>query len=221
MIMAAIQYPNSGSTLSYPGSGAGKNKTSTAISTNIIIQYDSPAGRIPIGAIQDINFTEARTIHMVYEIGTDGAIDSVPQSSTKITGTCRRVRFDGARITEAFGRGFLHVSAQSYPFDIVITDTSKQNTNSQIITVVKNVWINNLTQTFNAENWIITDSMNFEAEYIFSYRAGGENAASGGERPIPISKIDRERAADRGQDGRRGSLDVSGLIDLGSDGKLF
>src|SRR6266404_6941053 len=95
------QAPNTNSTLSLPN---GTNKTSTAISTNIIILVNNTA----VGAVQSLAISERRPIKMVDEVGTDGHVDSVPNQSTNITGSCQRVRFDRLRITEAFGRGFLH-----------------------------------------------------------------------------------------------------------------
>jgi hypothetical protein len=147
--------PNTGSTLgldSTPGNATGVNKTSTAISTNILILVNNKA----VGAVQSISINEARTITAVKEVGTDGIIDSVPTSSTTISGSCTRIRFDKLRISEAFGRNFIHVASQVYPFDIVILDKQKRNTGDQISTVIKNVWINSIAYTYTADNWIIS-----------------------------------------------------------------
>ena len=76
--------PNAKSTLTFPG---GQNKTSTAISTNIIIAVLSPGaagGYTPVGAVQNMHITESRSIKMIDEVGTDGHIDSVPNQSTNI-----------------------------------------------------------------------------------------------------------------------------------------
>lgn len=215
------QAANTNSTLTFPG---GQNKTSTAISTNIIITVRSSNGtNIPVGAIQQMRVQESRTIHMVDEIGTDGHIDSVPMKSTDIKGSCQRVRFDRLRVAEAFSRGFIHVSSQAYPFDIVIFDKQKLAQGQQISTVIKNVWISDISTTYNADNWIITDDMSWEAETVFSVLNNGSGApvAQGGEIGLPFSNIPIERLTDTGANGRRGSLDTPGLIDLGSDGTLF
>jgi hypothetical protein len=228
--------PNTSSTLTLPN---GVNKTSTALSTNIIILVNNTA----VGAIQSMAISEKRQIKMVDEVGTDGHIDSAPISSTNITGTCQRIRFDRLRITEAFSRGFLHAASQVYPFDIVILDKQKRDQGSQISTVIKNVWISGLDYTYQANDWIITDSMQWEAENIFSILNGGSSpipggvpAAVGGERgilhmgagPNGILNITSgdgivniEQLTDTGSNGRRGSLDASGLIDIGSSGNLF
>jgi hypothetical protein len=217
---------NTGSTLTFPG---GQNKTSTAISTNIIITVRSANGaNIPVGAIQTMTINEKRNIKMVDEVGTDGHVDSVPNQSSNISGSCQRVRFDRLRIAEAFSRGFVHVHSQAYPFEIVIFDKQKSNVGSQISTVIKNVWINSIDYTYQVSDWVITDTMNWEAETIFSVLnggssllGGGANVATGGEIGLPFSNIGIERATDTGTNGRRGSMDASGLIDLGSDGSLF
>lgn len=199
------------------------NKTSTAISTNIIIMVNNTA----VGAIQSMAINEKRPIKMVDEVGTDGHIDSVPSGSTNITGTCQRVRFDRLRIAEAFSRGFVHVASQIYPFDIVIIDKQKRSQGAQISTVIKNVWISGISYTYQANDWVITDNMDWEAETIFSVLGGGGNSvAQGGERGdvqhvtnfFPEGN-DRniEQLVDTGSGGRRGSLDVAGLIDISGD----
>jgi hypothetical protein len=211
-------YPQTGSTLEY---ASGINKTSTAISTNILIAVRNPStgGYVPVGAIQKMNIDEKREVKTIDEVGTDGHIDSVPTKSTDITGTCERIRFDKLRIAEAFDRSFMHVSSQVYPFDIIIYDKQKYNVNSQVSTVIKNVWINNISYVYDAQNWIITDHMGWVAETIYSTVNGGP-AAVGGElnlQPFGINDPNWiERQADSGAMGRRGSLDAAGLIDIGS-----
>jgi hypothetical protein len=220
------QATNTNSTLTFPG---GQNKTSTAISTNIIITVRTANGtNIPVGAVQQMTISEKRPIKMIDEVGTDGHIDSVPNQSTNITGSCQRVRFDRLRVAEAFSRGFVHVASQAYPFDIVIFDKQKLNVGSQISTVIRNVWISGIDYTYQISDWVITDTMTWEAETIFSVLnggssllGGGNNVATGGELGIPFSNIPIERATDTGTGGRRGSLDAPGLIDLGSTGTLF
>jgi hypothetical protein len=201
--------PNTNSTLSLPD---GRNKTSTAISTNIIILVNNT----PVGAVQSLQITESRNIKQIDEVGTDGHVDSVPNQSTNVTGTCQRVRFDRLRITEAFSRGFVHVKSQQYPFDIVILDKQKRDQGSQISTIIKNVWIKEVSYTYQVSDWTIVDSMNFEAEDIFSILNNGSNVpvAVGGELGIRHSQIPTEALADTG--GKRGSLDGAGLIDLAS-----
>lgn len=217
--------PNTGSTLSLNSS---TNKTSTGISTNILIMV----GKTPVGAIQSMQISEKRGIKMIDEVGTDGHIDSVPNVSTNISGSCQRVRFDRLRIAEAFSRNFVHVASQVYPFDIVIIDKQKRDTDSQISTVIKNVWISGIDYTYQTSDWVITDTMSWEAETIFSFLGGSQTNSSSGrpvaqggergvERPSGIylgangGPVDVETITDTG--GRRGSLDASGLIDIGGN----
>jgi len=219
--------PNTSSTIQYDG---GANKTSTSLATNIIIMVGTTA----VGAVQTLQLTETRAIKMIDEVGTDGHIDSAPQNSTKIVGNCTRVRFDRLRVAEAFSRSFIHVASQIYPFDIIIYDRQKLSEDLQIATVVKNVWINSIQYTYQVNDWIISDTMGFEAETIYSVLNGGtglytgsadRSVAVGGERNIlNMGKqgfgpgLD-ERTVDTG--GRRGSMDISGIIDIGSAGPVY
>lgn len=210
---------NAANTKSTLSTDQGKNKTSTSISTHMVIMVNNT----PVGAIQELSINEKRSVQQIDEVGTDGHIDSVPKSSTNISGSCKRIRFDRLRVAEAFGRGFIHVSSQAYPFDIVILDRQKRDQGSQISTVIKNVWITGIDYAYSADNWVISDSMTWEAETIFSVLNSGsaQPVATGGERQIPYSSIAVEREADTGANGRRGSLDASGLIDLGDDTSIF
>ena len=207
---------NTGSTLT---TTSGQNKTSTSLSTNVIILVNGTA----VGAIQSLSVNESGSIQIIDEVGSDGAIDSVRNSSVKISGSCKRIRFDRMRISEAFSRGFLHVAAQAYPFDIVILDRQKSDAGNQISTVIKNVWIETISYAYTSSDYIIADDMGWKAETIFSILNNGSGvpAAQGGERGIPFSNIPIERATDTGRNGRRGSLDASGLIDLARDFDVF
>lgn len=225
---------NTGSTLYGTPSYANVNKTSTAVSTNIIIMVNTQA----VGAVQTLQIQEKRTIKMIDEVGTDGHIDSVPVKSTDIGGSCKRVRFDRLRIAEAFSRGFIHVASQVYPFDIMIFDKQKRNVENQICTIIKNVWITGIDYNYEVGDWVITDTMTWEAESISSILSGSsaDAVAVGGELGIKhmgsnlngvqipsleISGRSIEQLVDTGFAGRRGSLDAAGLIDIGDSGQLF
>lgn len=210
--MAKDQFvsPNTNSTYTFPN---GDNRTSTSLSTHMILKV---AGT-PIGAIQNINVSESRSISMIAELGSDGFIDSTPTSSTKVSGSVSRIRYDRMRLTEAMSRGYLHLAAQRYPFDIEIQDIQKEQPNNQIITIIKNVWFESLSYSLDASNWLITESCNWSAEHIFSFRPNGTSAATGGDGKIKVYPHDAiEEAADLGK--RRGSLDAPGLIDLVLEG---
>lgn len=227
----AILAPNTNSTLAADNA----NKTSTGISPNIIIYV----GSTPVGAVQSLSVNQSRTVKTIPEVGTAGWIDSVPQGNTEISGNCTRIRFDNLRISQAFSRGFVNVSAQMYPFDIVIIDRQKYNVSDHIVDIIKNVWIEKIDVNYQADNWILSETMNWRAETIYSI-LGNAASTSGnylqpnsvsqggrmGENQIPYgafyagSTVDKlyniEQAVDAGLNGRRGSLDAGGLIDLAS-----
>jgi hypothetical protein len=218
-------YPHTGSTLKFPG---GQNKTSTGISTNIIITVQTANGWVPVGAVQSMSISEKRAIKMVDEVGTDGHIDSVPNQSTNISGSCQRVRFDRLRVAEAFSRSFVHVQSQAYPFNIVIFDKQTADPTTQISTVISNVWISGIDYTYQISDWVITDTMTWEAETIYSIlgTSGNTPVAQGGERTDIAFNGGKggtnnwvERQTDTGI--FRGSLDASGLISLGANPTLF
>lgn len=216
-------YPQTQSLLNL-GDGFGTNTTNTAISTNILLAVRTPSGYQPIGAVQSMAISEKRSIKMIDEVGTDGHIDSVPNQSTNVTGTCQRVRFQKLRVAEAFDRGFLHVASQVYPFDIVIFDKQKFQVNAQVTTIIKNVWIAGIDYTYQVSDWVITDSLTWEAEHIYSHVNGGP-AAVGGQNNLykPFGGATNpnwiESQTDIGAGGRRGSLDAAGLIDIGNNGQ--
>jgi len=167
-----------------------------------------------VGAVQRLNIDERRSIKMINEVGTDGHIDSAPDKSTDISGTCERIRFDRMRVSEAFGRGFLHVKSQRVPFDIHIIDTMNggEESGSAVVTVIRDVWISQISYGYQAENWIISDSMTWVAEDIFSFVASpGKSAAQQGLRGLTNVPWDvYEVAADVGA--RRGAMDAPGIL---------
>lgn len=183
------------------------NRTATHLSTNIIIKV----GGIIVGAIQKLDITEARDVKMIDEVGTDGHIDSAPTKSTDISGNCERIRFDRQRIAEAFGRGYVHVHAQRLPFDIEIHDIFAGDGDSSIITTLKNVWITEISYSYNAGDWIISERMNFKAEAIFSILAGKNvvsGVANGQDGTVDLNKFETD--ADKGD--FRGAMDAAGVL---------
>lgn len=203
---------NTGSTVTLP---TGKNKTSTALSTNIVVLVN----KTPVGAIQSISITENRPGNLIYELGTDGAIDSHPKSSTTYTVNCKRTRFDKLRIAQAFGRGFIHPQSQRYPFDVVIIDRQSDDESNHIITTLKNCWITKVSYSYSSNEWAIAEDMDLQIETLFSTLGAGANPVGDiiAPRLIDAFKNEIERSTDVGV--RRGSLDASGLIDLGSNGE--
>lgn len=192
------------------------NRTGTHLSTNIIIAVE---GR-PVAAVKSLQVTEQRQIARIAEVGTDGLIDSAPQSSTQINVTCQRTRFDGKRVAEGFYRGFVHVAAQRIPFNIEIYDLIEGDGNQRVITTIENCWISNINYTFNADDFVIVDSMNLEAESINSIR--NETAGSAISDPSRVLSVNPfEVSADIGN--YRGALDAAGLINAfdGADGRTL
>lgn len=183
----------------------GRSRTGTHLSTNIYIAVDGE----PIAAVSKLDIKEGRTIKSISEVGTDGIIDSAPQSSTTISGSCSRTRFNGKRIAEAFRRGFVHVSAQRLPFTIDIYDLIQGDENEVVVTTIHNVWIEGINYTYSSEDFIIVDDMQWKAEAISSVRgnSGNESAISDAS---SVFLNDFEVQADVGQ--FRGALDAAGLI---------
>jgi len=214
----AGNYPYTGTILE---NNDGSNKTSTSLSVHMLIKVNNT---ISVGAIQSLDCDERGTISMITEVGTDGVIDSVRNKSVEISGSCERIRFSRTRIAEAFGRSFIHVQSQAYPFDIWIYDRQAASQSDWVITVIKNVWIESIKWNLKVNDWVMADSMTWKAETIKSYRGTpGTPAATGGETGITLATVSlsdnttgglsAEQAADVGLNGRRGSLDVPGLID--------
>lgn len=205
-----MAYPKTGSTLLHNNAEkSSANITSTALSTNILIKVGSQA----VGAIQTIGVTEQRTVNPITELGTDGVIDSAPQSATKITGNCKRIRFDKKRIAQAFGRDFVHVQSQRKPFDIDIIDTwLGEDGEKSVITTIKNVWITNIQYTYSSDNWIISEDMQWQAETIYTHYSGNGRSLSDNKGD------DMEYRADKGDyrgsmttmDGAKALIDVLG-----------
>jgi hypothetical protein len=185
-----------------------RNRTGTHLSTNINILVNS----IAVGAVKQMSVRENRDIVMIDEVGTDGHIDSAPRRSTDISGSCQRTRFDRQRIAEAFLRGFVHVAAQRIPFDIEIQDNfAGSDDDSTIITTIRNVWIESIEVTYNAEDFIIVENMGWKAESIDSVLGNGSPVVGQtNNRGIPLEINPFERQADVGQ--YRGALDAAGLI---------
>jgi hypothetical protein len=202
-----VAYPNTGSILTAEG---GRNQTRTGVSTNIIIEVDGNA----VGAVKQLSINEARNVVMIDEVGTDGHIDSVPQKSTDITGSCQRTRFDNMRIASAFSRGFVHAAAQRIPFDIIVKDIFAGNDpNATLITTIKNVWITKIAVTYRADDFVIVEDLDWSAEHIFTTLGANNNVTTGvgGGRAVPVIDVNEfERAADRGE--RRGAIDAAGLL---------
>ncbi len=202
---------NTGSTLTLPN---GQNKTSTALSTNILIMV----GNTPVGAIQSLSIDETRSIKPIVELGTDGTVDSAPDKSVTYTVSADRIRFDKMRGSQAFGRSFIHAGSQRYPFDIHVIDQQSEDQSNWVTTILKNCWINKIGYSYSATDWIITDKIGFNVEFIYSFLGNGSpvgDLITPRNIPTFVDPGGYEKAADIGA--RRGALDAPGLIDLVGD----
>jgi hypothetical protein len=194
-------YPRTGSILD--------SKTRTALSTQIIIMVNGE----PVGAVQSFSESQARSARRIYEIGTDGTLEIVPESPATFSLRIDRIVYDGLSVTESMSRGFRNIQAQRIPFDIVVIDQYTGVDLEAIITTYENCWFTSIEKAYNADNYIITENVSVEVENIKTLRGGEAVALSqgtGGARQIPLEIDDVELLADSGV--RRGSLDFPGLI---------
>lgn len=194
-------YPKTGSILD--------STTRTALSTQIIVMVNNTA----VGALQTFSESQSRDVKRVYEIGTDGTVEIVPESPTKISLRVDRIVYDGLSVTEAFSRGFRNLQAQRIPFDIVVIDQYTGTNDDAVITTYQNCWFTSIEKAYNADNFIITENVNIEVESIKTLRGGDAVALSqgvGGSRQVSPQIDSVELLADSGV--RRGALDFPGLI---------
>lgn len=194
-------YPKTGSILD--------GTTRTALSTQILILVNNE----PVGAVQSFAETQTRGIKRIMEIGTDGVVEAVPERAAEISLRVTRIVFDGLSITEAFSRGFRNIQAQRIPFDIVVIDQYTGTDNDAVITTYENCWFGNISKTYNADGFVISEDADITVESIRTIRGGEAVALSqgtGGGRQVPLQVDEVELLADSGA--RRGSLDFPGLI---------
>ena len=186
----------------------GNNATKTHLSTSIILKVSGNT----VGALQSVNINESRNIHMISEIGTDGHIDSAPQSSVEIGGRIQRVRYDRMRLFEAFSRGFIHLHSQRIPFDIEIHDIFHDaDASNAIITTLKNVWFKSLSFDYTVSDYVIQENTDFVCERVYSIinnKNVAQAVANGRSNPIILNAFEQE--ADRGA--FTAALDAAGLL---------
>lgn len=200
------QFPNTNTTVN-------PDSTSSGLSTQIVIKVNGN----PVGALQSLRVGQARQLQRIKEIGTDGVIEIVPIGAAEYTLDCTRLVFDQLRLPEAFSRGFRFIGAQRLPFDIEIYDTSNATSfnagdTSAGVVVMQYVgcWFTSYTTPYAADNYLITEEASIWCETAY---------VSSGNTPVTIRNPadtfqidDVELATNVGQGGRRGSLDVSGLL---------
>jgi shikimate kinase len=196
--------------MAYPKTGSILDSTTrTALSTQILIIV----GNTPVGAVQSFSESQSRSVRRVFEIGTDGTVELVPESPAEIGLRIDRIVFDGLSVTEAFSRGFRNIQAQRISFDIVVIDQYTGTGDDAVITTYEGCWFESIDKTYNADSFIITENVSVKVENIRTQRGGEAVALSqgvGGSRQIPVQIDSVETAADSGV--YRGALDFPGLI---------
>ena len=177
----------------------------TGLSTQIVIMANSN----PIGAVQRLQISQRRDIKLWEEIGTDGIVESHPINATKISLDVTRIVFDNLRMTEAFGRGFINLQSQRFPFDIQVIDTSniKGEIMNSILHVFHNCWFKEYAPTFQADNFIVQETASLSCEYVTSTKRA-RSAVEGGARGITFEYDSIERETDT--KGRRGRFYSAG-----------
>lgn len=192
-------YPTSNSSLS--------PKINSGLSTSIIIKVNTTT----VGAIQNLSIQQTRDMLVLDEIGTDGTIEIVPKGNARIDINVERIVFDDLTITEAFGRGFVNIQAQRFPFDIQLINTSNSSSEGDVVLVTMHgCWFSSVNPTYNVNSFIITERANLKCEYITTTRQG-ISAVNGGSRDIGFDFDTIERSTDT--NGLRGRLDSSGFVE--------
>ena len=194
----------------YPQTGSILNSTTrTALSTQILVLVNNE----PVGAIQSFTEQQNRSIKRIFEVGTDGTMEAVPESGATFSLSINRIVYDGLNVTEAFSRGFRNIKSQRIGFDIVVIDQYSGAADDAVITTYQGCWFESINKTYNAENYIIQEDVSVVVEDVRTLRGGEAVALSqgtGGGRQIPLQVDEVELLADSGV--RRGSLDFPGLI---------
>ena len=206
----AAEYPQTGSVLD--------SYTKTGLSTQIVIMVNGN----PVGAIQSFGEQQNRSIKPINEVGTDGQIELVPQSSTTIKLNIQRVVFDGLSVTEAFSRGFRNIAAQRIPFDIMVFDKSAGGTEtSWITTTYHNCWFESLSKTYQTSDYVIMEQASVSAEHISTTQNAEPLAGKSWDNKRDLGDgrdLDNvEAEADAGVNGRRGSMDYQGIFTAAFD----
>lgn len=195
------EYPTTGSTLN--------SNISTGLSTQIVIKV----GSVTVGAVQQLQVRQRRGLERVKEIGLDGVLEIVPNKATEYEVQVRRIVFDRLRLPEAFGRGFVNIKSQLVSFDIQIIDRTSGDAEGSVMHTLVNCRFSDYSPTYQADNFIISEDATIWCEDIKStLGTSATNVAEGGNRGIPVQKVDAERETDIG--GRRGTMDVSNMYNI-------
>lgn len=200
-------FPNTGA-----GSTIGEQRTSTGLSTQIIIKI----GKTPVGALQSLSVTQKRALKRITEIGTDGVIEIVPNQATEYDLSVTRIVFDQLRLPEAMSRGFRFIAAQRVPFDIDVIDITGTQANvevtdtntDRVIMTYKNCWFTSYETPYQAGEYIITEKADLQCETAYLVQIGTDGTRRSIDYQVDNGGVEKEV-----NEGRRlGSLDASGLI---------
>lgn len=208
-------FPNTESTILRGLGDSEEGRTSTGLSTQIIIKVNN----IPVGALQNLNVNQARPLIDVKEVGTDGIIEIVPNGATTFELSATRVVFDQLRLPEAFARSFRFINAQRIPFDIDIFDINNADEQNAAvdagasgIIVMKyvNCWFSNYTTPYTSETYLISETATIRAETGYVSSGGSPPPNLRGELFAQQDNGGIESAANTGS--RRGGVDAAGLL---------
>ena len=211
-----MAFPNTDSTiLRGTDEGSAEGRTSTGLSTQIIIKVNNQA----VGALQNLTVNQARPLIRVNEIGTDGNVEIVPQSSPTYELSVVRVVFDQMRLPEAFSRSFRFIGSQRIPFDIEIYDLNNADTQNAdvargggiVVHKYVNCWFYNYSTPYTAENYLISETATIWAET--GYVSSPDTTPPPNLRSLEAQTDNTsgiERAANQGD--RRGGVDAGGII---------
>lgn len=184
-------YPQSGSLISADKGAVDGTRSSgvhAGLSTQIIIKVQE----FSVGAIQEITVNQNRTLKRYNEVGTDGVVEIIPTSPTAVNVSIRRIVFDGMSLPESFGRVFSNIQAQRIPFNIDLYQTQyaedvfeatpgittpnidigpsvRRRTGMPLVKRIHNCWFARLSTPYNANNFIISETAEIQAEYITTF----------------------------------------------------
>ena len=188
-------------------------RTNSGLSTQIIVKVNN----VPVGALQNLTVNQNRPLKRINEIGTDGNIEIVPQSSPTYDLNVTRIVFDQLRLPEAFARAFRFIGAQRVPFDIDIFDMQANAAGSSegaglIVMTFTNCWFNTYSTPYSVDDYTI-----IETATIWAETASVKGVEDSFQRPETLrdmvtqtDSVGIESSTNTGR--RRGSLDAGGIL---------
>jgi len=202
----------------YPNTGTlfDGQRTNSGLSTQIIVKVNNTA----VGALQNFTVNQARPLKRINEIGTDGNIEIVPQSSPTYDLNITRIVFDQLRVSEAFSRAFRFIGAQRIPFDIEVFDmqatpVDDPSGSNLVVMTFKNCWFTSMSTPYGVDDYTVLETATIWAETAFVSNPGialNENGIPDNRRGL-IPQVAQEGIENSTNTGnRRGSLDAAGIL---------